>query len=72
MNTIRKAAFAVSSLAITIVGAALVTAPMAFARPEPVVAQQACSSPGLQLNLAEHVACRSVAAEAGLTAFNRR
>ena len=71
MNTIRKAAFAASSLAITLVGAALVTAPMAFARPEPIVARQACSSPGLQLTLAGQVQCKSVAAEAGLTALNR-
>jgi hypothetical protein len=33
MNAIQKATFAVSALAITLVGAALVTAPIAFARP---------------------------------------
>src|SRR5487761_515299 len=38
MNAIQKATFAASALAITLVGAALVTAPMAFARPVPVVA----------------------------------
>ncbi|HUA23643.1 MAG TPA: hypothetical protein VMA54_05980 [Steroidobacteraceae bacterium] len=36
MNAIRKATFAVSALAITLIGAALVTAPIAFARPSPV------------------------------------
>ena len=35
MNAVQKAAFAASAFAITLVGAAFVTAPMAFARPEP-------------------------------------
>lgn len=39
MNAIQKATFAATALAITLVGAALVTAPMAFARPVPVMAQ---------------------------------
>ncbi|MHB8813105.1 MAG: hypothetical protein ACYDAE_07545 [Steroidobacteraceae bacterium] len=49
MNAIQKATFAASALAITIVGAALVTAPMAFARPVVVVAHSAYSAPSLQL-----------------------
>ena len=36
MNTIQKATFVAGALAITLVGAALVTAPIAFARPQPV------------------------------------
>jgi hypothetical protein len=35
MNAIQKATFAASALAITLIGAALVTAPIAFARPLP-------------------------------------
>ena len=45
MNTIQKATFAASALAITCLGAALVTAPMAFARPVAVVAQTECAVP---------------------------
>lgn len=41
MSAIRKAAFAASALAITLVGAAFATAPMAFARSEPTVAAHA-------------------------------
>jgi hypothetical protein len=37
MNTVQKAVFAASALAITLVGAVLVTAPILFARPRPVV-----------------------------------
>jgi hypothetical protein len=48
MNAIQKAAFAASALAITLVGSAFVTAPMAFVRSEPVVAHRAaCSTPSL-------------------------
>lgn len=72
MNTIRKAAFAASALTITLVGAALVTAPLAFARPEPVVARQVCSTPSLQLTLAGQVKCTGASPDAGLMAFNRR
>ena len=72
MNAIRKAAFAASALAITLVGAALVTAPIAFARPEPIVARQACATPSLQLTLAGHVKCQSASPAARLVAFNRR
>lgn len=72
MNAIQKAAFAASALAITLVGAAFVTAPMAFARPVPVVAHHVCSTPGLQLALAGHVGCKSASPDAGLVAFNRR
>ncbi len=64
MNAIRKAAFAASALAITLVGAALATAPMAFARPEPMVARHACATLSLQ--------CQSAGPDAGLMAFNRR
>ena len=72
MNAIQKAAFAASAFAITLVGAALVTAPMAFASSQPIVAHQACSTPGLQLTLAGHTECNSVSPDAGLIAFNRR
>ena len=72
MNAIRKAAFAASALAITLVGAAFATAPMAFARSEPIVAHQACSIPSLQLTLAGHVECKGASPDAGLIAFNRR
>lgn len=71
MNTIRKAAFAASALAITLAGAAFVTAPMAFAQPERVVAQPACATLGLQVTLAGHVQCQG-ATGAGLVALNRR
>jgi hypothetical protein len=54
MNTIQKAAFAASAFAITLVGAALVTAPMAFARPEPIVTLTASATPALHLALAGH------------------
>ena len=71
MNAIRKAAFAASALAITLVGAAFVTAPIAFARSEPLVVHQTCSTPSLQLTLAGHVECTSAGPDAGLVAFNR-
>lgn len=72
MNAIRKAAFAVSALTITVVGAALVTAPIAFARPEPIVAHQTCSTPSLEIRLAGQAECTSAGSDAGLMAFNRR
>jgi len=72
MNTIRKAAFAASSLAITLIGAALVTAPLAFARAMPVVARDACSTPSVQLTLSDHVGCTGVSRDAGLIALNRK
>jgi threonine/homoserine efflux transporter RhtA len=72
MNAIQKAGFAASALAITLVGAAFVTAPMAFAQPEQVVAQPACSTLGLQVAVAGHVACQGASPEARLVAFNRR
>ncbi|MGB6489422.1 MAG: hypothetical protein WBE91_21335 [Steroidobacteraceae bacterium] len=59
MNAIQKATFAASALAITLVGAALVTAPIAFARPLPVA-------------VAAHAAWAGVTANAGLLALNRR
>ena len=71
MNTIRKAAFAASALAITLVGAAFVTAPMAFAQPEQV-ANPACATLSLQVTLAGHVQCPGATPEVGLLAFNRR
>lgn len=46
MNALQKATFAATALAITLVGAALVTAPIAFARPVPVMAQGGYSTPG--------------------------
>ena len=70
MNAIQNAAFAASALAITIAGAALATAPMAFARPVPVVAYTDCATPTLQVTLSG--ACSDVGHEAGLIALNRR
>jgi hypothetical protein len=72
MNAIQKAAFAASSLAITVIGAALVTAPLAFARVVPVVAHSNCSTPSVQLTLSGHAGCAGVSREAGLIALNRR
>jgi len=69
MNTIQKAAFAASALAITLVGAALVTAPIAFARPVPVVAHGNCPTASLQLG---QVGCAGFTRDAGLVALNRR
>ncbi|HUA23642.1 MAG TPA: hypothetical protein VMA54_05975 [Steroidobacteraceae bacterium] len=59
MNAIQKVTFAVSALAITLVGAALVTAPIAFARPLPVA-------------VVAHSAWAGGAAHAGLVALNGR
>jgi hypothetical protein len=58
MNTIHKATFAASALAITLVGAALVTAPIAFARPLPVA-------------VVAHTGWAGVSTSAGLIALNR-
>jgi hypothetical protein len=57
MNTVQKATFAASALAITLVGAALATAPIAFARPLPVVAHSDCATAALQLSQSGQVAC---------------
>jgi hypothetical protein len=59
MNAIQKATFAVSALAITLVGAALVTAPIAFARPVSVA-------------VVAHTGWARVASNTGLVALNRR
>jgi hypothetical protein len=72
MNAIPKAAATASALVITLVGAVLVTAPLVFARPAPVVARAACSTPSLQLTLARHAECNDVSRDAQLTALNRR
>lgn len=72
MNAIQKAAFAASALAITLVGAVLVTAPMAFARPMQVVAHGACSTPSALLTLSRQADCRNVNRGFGLVALNRR
>jgi hypothetical protein len=57
MNTIQKATFAASALAITLVGAALVTAPIAFARPLPVVAHSGCAPAALQFAQSGQAGC---------------
>jgi hypothetical protein len=57
MNAIRKAAFAASALVITVVGAALATAPIAFARPMPAVASSACSAAAVPLTPAAQGFC---------------
>jgi hypothetical protein len=72
MNAIQKTTFAAGALAITLLGAVLVTAPLVFARPVPVFAQDECSTSSLQLTLAGHVACQSASRDAGLIALNRR
>ena len=59
MNAIQKAAFAASAVVITLVGAALVTAPIAFARPMPVVALSGCSTSSLQVTLSGQATCDS-------------
>jgi hypothetical protein len=71
MNTIQKATFAASALAITLVGAALVTAPIAFARPLPVMAHSDCATASLQLTQSSKLSCTSFTREAGLVAVNR-
>jgi hypothetical protein len=59
MNAIQKATFVASALAITLVGAALVTAPIAFARQLPVA-------------VAAHTGWAGGTSNAGLVALNRR
>ena len=71
MSTIQKAAFAASALAITLAGALSVTAPMTFARPQPVMTRDACSVPSMQLALSGHVRCVEASRGAGLLAFDR-
>ncbi|MGH8318165.1 MAG: hypothetical protein ACREUL_09340 [Steroidobacteraceae bacterium] len=71
MNAIQKTTFAASALAITLLGAALVTAPLAFARPVPAAAQVDCPTPRLQLVLSGHVECHGASRDAGLVALNR-
>jgi hypothetical protein len=72
MNAIQKAAFAASAAVITLVGAALATAPMAFAHPQSAVAHGACTTHSLQLTLAEHVQCVDADRNSGLIALNGR
>jgi hypothetical protein len=73
MNAIQKATFAASALAITVVGAALVTAPLAFARSLPAVAHQICTtSPSGQRSMSGHLGCHGVDAQTGLVALNRK
>jgi hypothetical protein len=69
MNAIQKTTFAASALAITLAGAVLVTAPLAFARPVPVVAHRDCASASLQVS---RELCRGAVGETGLVALNRR
>jgi hypothetical protein len=72
MNAIQKATFAVSALAITLVGAALVTAPIAFARPLPLVAHSDCTTYGPRLDQPGHVGCADFGGDVGLIALNRK
>lgn len=60
MNTVQRATFVASALAITLVGAVLVTAPMLFGRPMPVGSSRACSTSSLQFILAGHVYCTDI------------
>jgi hypothetical protein len=70
MNAIQKATFAASALAITCLGAALVTAPMAFARPVALVAQSDCTTLS-PLSQSGQPGCTGFAAGAELIALNR-
>lgn len=70
MNTIQKATFAAGALAITLLGAALVTAPIAFARPVATVAHNDCVMAALQP--AGPGGCAELTADARLVALNRR
>lgn len=72
MNTIQKAAFAASALVITLVGSALVTAPMAFARAMPAAAHTECSARTLPGTLSHEAGCITLSHEAGLIALDRR
>ena len=72
MNAIQKASFAASAFVVTLIGAALVTAPIDFARPVPVAAHAGCSTPSLQLTLSGHVTCASVGRDSRLVVLNRR
>ena len=54
MNTFQKAGFAASAFAITLVGAAFVTAPLAFASSQPAVVHQVGATPSAQLTLASN------------------
>jgi hypothetical protein len=72
MNAIQHAAFAASALAITLVGAALVTAPIAFAGPIPVTAHSDCLAPSAHAALAGQAGCRDLGRHSGLVALNRR
>jgi len=72
MNAIQKAAFAASALAITLTGAALVTAPMAFARAMPVVAHSDCSTLSQPGTVSGQAACAVLSRDSALTALNRR
>lgn len=72
MNAIQKATFAASALVITLVGAALVTAPIAFARPLQVAAQANCATSSLQPAGSGHAGCTGFTRTAGLIALNRR
>ncbi|MGH8200817.1 MAG: hypothetical protein ACREVO_10705 [Steroidobacteraceae bacterium] len=71
MNAIQKATFAASALAITCLGAALVTAPMAFARPVALVAQRDCTTFSPRLSHSGQPGCTGFAAGAELMALNR-
>lgn len=71
MNATQKITFAAGALAITIVGALLVTAPMAFAQPVPMTAQSDCATLSLQANLSGHGECGGASHGTGLIALNR-
>jgi hypothetical protein len=71
MNAIQKATFAASALAITCLGAALVTAPMAFAQPVARVTQNDCATATLQLSESRQVGCGGFAGGVALIALNR-
>jgi hypothetical protein len=72
MNAIQKATVAASALAITLVGAVLVTAPLAFARSVPALAREGCTAPSLQLAPSGHLKCHGVNGETSWLALNRR
>lgn len=72
MSTIRKATFAASALAITLAGAAFVTAPIAFARPIPVAAHSGCLVPSAHTALGQQADCVDLGQGSRLVALNRR
>ncbi len=71
MSTPQKAAFAARALAITLAGAAFVTAPIAFARPIPIAAHSGCLVPGAHTAPGRQAYCVDLGQGSRLVALNR-